>query len=166
MLWFFRFNFGSIFHSFFYIIVVFVPVTYFPKILAMIFITLKVSINFSWNPGWNVLILRKFILIFNMWLSIWMWLIHLDVFCHCISRRKRSSFLVIFLYRIIREYWNMFSGGCWYSTKCYFNDNIFHFHMYLTNNRFVQFYYADIVDVHHIVKVYNMIYIVVYDNTW
>ena len=116
MLWFFRFNFGSIFHSFFYIIVVFVPVTYFPKILAMIFITLKVSINFSWNPGWNVLILRKFILIFNMWLSIWMWLIHLDVFCHCISRRKRSSFLVIFLYRIIREYWNMFSGGCWYST--------------------------------------------------
>ena len=57
----------------------------------------------------------------------------------------------------MRDYGNIFSGGCWYSTMDVTLVGFFHFHMYLTKKSFVKFYYADIFDGRYIGKVDEMI---------
>ena len=89
----------------------------FQKHLWWFSITLEVSINFSGNPGLNILIWRKWILIFQMWLGIWMWIMNLAFSCHnWTSRRKKWISHVILLYGTMRGYGNMFSGDFCYST--------------------------------------------------
>ena len=59
-------------------------------VLWWFFIAFNGMINFSSNPGWNILIWRNWILLFQLWLGIWMWLMQLSVFCyHRTVRSKR-----------------------------------------------------------------------------
>ena len=52
-----------------------------------------------------------------MWLGIWIWLMQLYIFCHHRTYRiDRWIFYVMFLFGNMRDYGNMFYGGCWYYT--------------------------------------------------
>ena len=52
------------------------------KVLWWYILDLNGSINFSWNHWWNLLRLINCILIFQLWLGILLWLIHLYFFCN------------------------------------------------------------------------------------
>ena len=139
----------------------------FKKILWWLFNILKVCINLIWNPGWIILIWRKWKINFDMWLGIWIWLIYLaDLYHQRTNRRNRWIFFVVFLIGNMRDYGNMFSGGCWYSTM---NDtlmiNFFGF-ICFKKKAFVQFYYTNIVDVRYILNVDHMISVVFHNNHW
>ena len=48
--------------------------------------------------------------------------------------------------------------------ESYFDDQNFIFHIHCTKKRFVQFYYANIVDVHYVLKVDNVISVVFHNK--
>ena len=82
-----------------------------------ILITLKYSFNVSWKPGWNILIWKKCIFLFKVGIGLWMWVMHLAVFYHHrTSRKKRWILNVMFQLGNMRDYRNALYVGCWYST--------------------------------------------------
>ena len=83
----------------------------FLKLLWWVFITLKVRINFSWNSGWNICIWRKWIILFNIWLVIWMWLIYLYVLCHHRTSRRKGIFLWCYCSGTWEIIWTYFLDG-------------------------------------------------------
>ena len=138
------------------------PIIY--KNSLVVFITLNFRINFSSNPAWNVLICRNLIFLFQMWLGVWMWLMHLYIFCHCITSIRKRWILMVFLFRKMRDSGNLFLGG-WYSTmNANFMIHFFPFICIVQRIALFWFYRVDIVQVHYSLKVDNVIYVVVYDN--
>ena len=128
------------------------------------FITLVFSINFSWNPGWNILIWRKFILIFHMWIGKQMWFIPLAVLCHWITIIKRCIFHVMFLCSFIRYYGEIFYGGCWYSIM-----NVTLMILFFTSiciKAFFEVLLLQFWDGRYIVKFDEMISVVFHNNHW
>ena len=128
-----------------FVVVMFLMLPYFPKILVVVFITLNVRINFSWNPGWNILIWMKWILLFQMWLVVIMRLMRLSVFCHHRNyRRKKGGGGVMLLFSKMRDYRNIFSGGDFYSTM---NANlIIHFFPFIYIVK-ISVLYSSIMDI-------------------